>query len=437
MSNNFFVDWALWQKMVFILGLALVVTIFVGIIKLWYTHWRVRKYAAIEKLADKVQVIREQSIIRSLSTKNVRKPKRDRSTREPMQEKNSVEVPFGIRALEEGTKVDDVWDSRPASREVSSNDLTMYRGKNPSTTDLQQALAHPVERRESSILTSDTESDGDISGLNLNPARDLESGPVSPPPPGGNRSKYPPHSFAKYEGTGGYRVKNSFGPRLNTRLHSSDGPQSSSSAPSFTSTYSPAHSEDASPGADYLQPDLRTGRPLANSAPSSVRSTRSASADSIRAMQQRRLSQCAETGQFLPRHRSERLDLDPESEQPVLETTLSDRLSFEFDEEGRDSDPKHFSTPSIRVTANTPNLDGTPSTPFTSQRGRRLRKRSPTPPSTPVSASFSVSSRRSSEVLRQINSDFAILRPGTLETQPTTPQPSSTSKVRSSSTESG
>lgn len=254
MSNNFFVDWALWQKMVFVRHLRQlccetgltstdtwigsrefctkvfaylhtltdkVVTIFVGIIKLWYTHWRVRKYAAIEKLADKVQVIREQSIIRSLSTKNVRKPKRDRSTREPMQEKNSVEVPFGIRALEEGTKVDDVWDSRPASREVSSNDLTMYRGKNPSTTDLQQALAHPVERRESSILTSDTESDGDISGLNLNPARDLESGPVSPPPPGGNRSKYPPHSFAKYEGTGGYRVKNSFGPRLNTRLHSS------------------------------------------------------------------------------------------------------------------------------------------------------------------------------------------------------------------------
>ncbi|KAF4547510.1 Hypothetical protein D9617_41g062610 [Elsinoe fawcettii] len=437
MSKEFFVSWELWQKMVFILGCALVITIIGGLIKLWYTHWRVRKYTALEKLADKVLVIREKSIIRSLSTKNVRKLKRDRSTKQPMQVEDSTQIPFGIRALEEGTRVDDVWDSRPSSREVSQSDLATYRNSNASTMDLRQGLSRPIERRESSAFTSETESEGDISSLQLTPNHDSEGRKLDLTAHGSsNRSKYPPHSFAKYEGTSGCRTKNSFGPRLNTRMQTAEGPQSSSSAHSFTSVYSQAHStsEAASPGADRLRPDHHTGRSVAGSAPSSVRSV---SADSVTAMQQRRLSQVAETGQFLPRYRSGRLHYDPSSDLPVLETTQPDRLSFEMDLEGGDSDPKHFSTPSIRVTANTPGLDGAEPTPSTIQRGRRLRKRSLTSPSTPISSSFSISSRRSSEVLRRVNSGFAILRPGSLEAKLATPQSGKTSKVRSSSTESG
>ncbi|KAG8626612.1 hypothetical protein KVT40_005557 [Elsinoe batatas] len=405
--------------------------------KLWYSIWKVRKYTALEKLADKVQVIREKSIIRSLSTKNVRKPKRQRSSRERMQEKDSTQVPFGIRALEEGTRLDEVWDSRPSSREVSHSDFAAYRLSNASTTDLRHGRSIPMARRESSGLTSETASTGDISSLQLTPMHDDAQGQPSPPLPNANgRSKYPPHSFAKYEGVSGYRTKNSFGPRLNTRLHPTDGPQPSPSAHSFTSVYSQATSvsDDASPGADQLRSDFRTTRHIAGSAPASLRSV---SADSNVAMQQRRLSQVAETGQLLPRHRSERLDLDPASELAVLETTPSDRLSFEMDLEGADSDAKHFSTPSIRVTANTPGLDGTSPTSSTMQRGRRLRKRSITPPSTPVSASFSVSSRRSSEILRRVNSGFAVLRPGSLEVKLATPQSGTTSRIRSSSTESG
>ncbi|GAM86056.1 hypothetical protein ANO11243_040660 [Dothideomycetidae sp. 11243] len=435
MGKAFFVGWELWQKMVFI------ITIFAGLLKLWLIHHRVRRYAALEKIADKVQVIREKSIIRSLSKKKQRGPRR-KSVRQqdvpPLPD--MVEVPFGIRALEAGTRLDDVWDSRPNSREASRVDL--YRQSDTSAADIGPSTPRSLGSREASGLTTTTDSSADFASADKQHQEQSLKVPEKDAVPITARNRYPPHSFARYEGTKGHRTTNSFGRwRADTARRNNyvgiDGPQTSHSASTFLSTASNPGSDTEGSAPEY---QLRLNTRIAQSQPSSIRSS---SADSISAMQQRRISQCAETGQITPRTRSERPDSEYSIDNNFTGAPKRERrLSFEVDENGEDSDSKHFETPRNRGLTN--GHHGHPQTP-TDRRGRpkkRLKKRtspSVTPPVTPTtpSSSFSVGVRRSSDVLRQVNPGFAVLKPSSVETSPAPASVTEKSQRRSSSTESG
>ncbi|KAJ9630462.1 hypothetical protein H2203_000983 [Taxawa tesnikishii (nom. ined.)] len=126
MGKTFFVDWALWEKMTFVLACAIVLTICAGGLKLWYTTRRNKKYSAIQSIQAKRASIRSK-----LSRRGTLK-----SRFGSMREKRvGSEVPFGIRAIESGIEVEGVWISRsntPAStRENSVVTFTQFKNALP------------------------------------------------------------------------------------------------------------------------------------------------------------------------------------------------------------------------------------------------------------------------------------------------------------------
>ncbi|GME51237.1 hypothetical protein GTA08_BOTSDO05114 [Neofusicoccum parvum] len=92
MGKVFFVDWALWQKMTFVLACAIVLTIGIGWIKVLHTNRKMKKLT---------------------------KPVGARATQEPQmveaaavpRRKSGDEIPFGIRAIQSGIEVDGIWIS--------------------------------------------------------------------------------------------------------------------------------------------------------------------------------------------------------------------------------------------------------------------------------------------------------------------------------------
>ncbi|KAL8948142.1 MAG: hypothetical protein Q9222_005641 [Ikaeria aurantiellina] len=107
----FWDSWALWEKLCFVLGASIVAVLILGMIKLAYTHWRLRQYTALAKTRA---AQKEEAIQRQPSTTRRMK---------------GNDVPFGIRAIESGIEVDGVWISRsntpassvPASPALSAN----------------------------------------------------------------------------------------------------------------------------------------------------------------------------------------------------------------------------------------------------------------------------------------------------------------------------
>lgn len=93
MGKAFFTSWVLWEKMVFVLGASILLVIFLGLMKLTYNKWRLRKYTAVAE--TKATLRREMQHTASV--------KRGRSQRQ--------QIPFGVRALESGIEVDGVWIS--------------------------------------------------------------------------------------------------------------------------------------------------------------------------------------------------------------------------------------------------------------------------------------------------------------------------------------
>ncbi|KAI9819831.1 MAG: hypothetical protein M1827_006400 [Pycnora praestabilis] len=95
MGKAFWTSWALWEKMCFVLGAAIILTILAGCLKLWWSSWRLRKYTAI----DAAKRTRLEEV---------------RKSQDVLQLKGN-EIPFGVRAIESGIQVDGVWISRSNS----------------------------------------------------------------------------------------------------------------------------------------------------------------------------------------------------------------------------------------------------------------------------------------------------------------------------------
>lgn len=90
---QFFNDWALWEKMTFVLACAIVCTIGAGLIKLWLDTRQLKKYAAKEA-------------IQKAATPNMVESRM-------LSDEEKGDIPFGIRAIEKGWEVEGVWLSAP------------------------------------------------------------------------------------------------------------------------------------------------------------------------------------------------------------------------------------------------------------------------------------------------------------------------------------
>ncbi|KAL1985758.1 hypothetical protein VTN96DRAFT_7380 [Rasamsonia emersonii] len=83
---KFWDGWEAWEKMVFILGCAIVIVIVIAFGVLSYSRWRLRKYAR----AQSYQVA-------------------ERARGVDLNEMLIDDVPFGARALESGVRVEGIW----------------------------------------------------------------------------------------------------------------------------------------------------------------------------------------------------------------------------------------------------------------------------------------------------------------------------------------
>ncbi|KAK0509577.1 hypothetical protein JMJ35_007971 [Cladonia borealis] len=123
----FWNSWALWEKLVFCLGSAIVIVIMLGCVKLLWNQWRLRKYVAIA--ATKATL--KQNMQHSQSVRRGR----------------AREVPFGVRALESGIEVEGVWVSGTNTPTGSTP------GTPPFLANANPARGEPSPDRASSAST--------------------------------------------------------------------------------------------------------------------------------------------------------------------------------------------------------------------------------------------------------------------------------------------
>lgn len=188
---------------------------------------------------------------------------------------------------------------------------------------------------------------------------------------------------------------------------------------------------------DYAADDVQDGR------------MRSTSAHSINAMQYRRASQVAESGQFHPRIRGEGSTSRQSSteRQQRYSTDITDFADLNAHDASTPGGFTHIQsdTPEIHIIGSSPPEESNMyaaapydadaeymKSQFESPLRLSSRGRSGANPSktqndeTPKRSSFSVTDRGNPQVLRQVNEGFAILRPGTLDALKATPQVANT-----------
>ncbi|KAK7987941.1 hypothetical protein PG990_004793 [Apiospora arundinis] len=91
---NFFVNWALWEQMTFVLAGSIVLVFLAGLIKLWWINRSVRKHEILDE--EKRSRLSEM-----------------KKTGLPVGKK--ADIPFGVRAIQSGIQVDGIWISRPGT----------------------------------------------------------------------------------------------------------------------------------------------------------------------------------------------------------------------------------------------------------------------------------------------------------------------------------
>ncbi|KAB2577523.1 uncharacterized protein LTHEOB_9183 [Lasiodiplodia theobromae] len=116
MGKVFFVDWALWQKMTFVLACAIVLTIFIGWLKVLYTNRKLKK------------------LTKPVGARADQEPQMVEAAAAPRR-KSGDDIPFGIRAIQSGIEVDGIWISGtntpvPSSPTQSAQDKPEASGSN-------------------------------------------------------------------------------------------------------------------------------------------------------------------------------------------------------------------------------------------------------------------------------------------------------------------
>ncbi|KAL8929930.1 MAG: hypothetical protein Q9208_001074 [Pyrenodesmia sp. 3 TL-2023] len=135
----FWTSWQLWQKLTFVMGVAIVLVVFAGILKLLYSQWQLRKYTALAK------------------TRATRKEEEGLHNTPSMgRRKKGNDVPFGVRAIESGIEVDGVWISRSNTPANSTPGSPALLANQSSATPTPAAAAPPTQ---GSFNRSSTASD--------------------------------------------------------------------------------------------------------------------------------------------------------------------------------------------------------------------------------------------------------------------------------------
>ncbi|KAK2005239.1 hypothetical protein LZ32DRAFT_696743 [Colletotrichum eremochloae] len=99
--GQFFASWELWQQMTFILACAIGVVFIIGFSKLWWTN----RYIARQEVIN--------AEVRAHAAELA-------STGLPVPPRKTSEIPFGVRAIQNGVEVDGIWISRPNMPSIES-----------------------------------------------------------------------------------------------------------------------------------------------------------------------------------------------------------------------------------------------------------------------------------------------------------------------------
>ena len=249
-----------------ILACAIVVTVLLGCAKLGHTHYKLRKYSAIAE-RDK----REQALHRQMSQR--------RRTR------TSMDVPFGIRAIESGVEVEGVWISRnnspepPSSRDTSRSSVWDATAQKHHEIDLEKQTADPPHVRAGRKSTNGS-----------NATHTEVTKPVK-------SKQHPPLAYAKYSGNPSLFHQ---APTVSTiegidAIHRASGPVTAGSThgDGYDSRVSSRSTSDSSTDTE----------PISSSAPNLLGHRQKQHSTELDMMHSHRLSQAAETGQLTPRVR--------------------------------------------------------------------------------------------------------------------------------------
>ena len=146
-----------------VLACGIVITIFLGALKLWYDRSRIRKYSKVDKG-------KEAATPEMLEAQPVQ---------QVQAEEMKDDIPFGVRAIESGIEVDGVWISRSNTPVGSSRASIISENRLPRSFN-NSALELPQMSYASSRGSSATPSSFDraVSAERL-PTNDSRSG--SPP----------------------------------------------------------------------------------------------------------------------------------------------------------------------------------------------------------------------------------------------------------------
>ena len=472
---TFWSGWAIWEKLVFVrtfqtflcfghvganyssqvLACAIVVTLAIGCIKLLYTHWRLRKYAAVAE-----QERQEQAMQRQMS---------QRRRAAAGHGSDSDDVPFGIRAIERGIEVEGVWISHgntpelPASQHnFAASSLWDHVPRKDFSLDLERQTSRSRSMPDSTLTavqparsSFDRKASAEKLPSTFTSRDSSPSTPITKPP----RTKYPPVSYSRYSGN----------PYLLRRPSNT-----TTTLQALESIYKASTSirgeDSGSSGSSNQSTSTDDSGPISASAPSLLTSQprpriRQQSSSDLDLLNKHRTSQVAETGQLTPRGRrpgqSLSMDLSGSSrsrrdsaalERPKQSSTRK-KTASSVPPPKTPSSPKIEALPLAVRRSSMP--DVTPFTEFckrTSQNGLpesvRSRSRESTQTSTPVSGTQSSfastppspimpasegaaemklpppalakkqfehrTEQRASQVIRGLGTGFEILRPGSL-----------------------
>ncbi|KAI9696539.1 MAG: hypothetical protein M1836_005558 [Candelina mexicana] len=312
MGKEFFNGWQLWEKMCFVLGAAIVATILAGCVKLWWSHWQLRKYTALEAAK------------RAQAEEKSQAPKSSRA--------RGNDIPFGVRAIESGIEVDGVWISRtntpapssprslapaPVTVASTSNQRVRPDPKRASTASDMSRLEIPQPAYGHSASGRTAKGSSDSGSSSFDQAVSAERLPTRSSSPGsGVEDRYRPRHHSQLR----YSSQNIL--RDSTTLDSLEGRQRRSKhleqrAKDSDEEHSPKHSSSSSSESGSNQAHYYPTRPSRARHNSSsggsidgIRSpidarpfTESRRSENLDSLRNHRLSHAAETGQFIPRTR--------------------------------------------------------------------------------------------------------------------------------------
>ncbi|EKG19435.1 hypothetical protein MPH_03298 [Macrophomina phaseolina MS6] len=430
MGKVFFVDWALWQKMTFVLACAIVLTIGIGWIKVLHTNRKLKKLSKpVGARADQEPQMVEAAAV----------PRR----------KSGDEIPFGIRAIQSGIEVDGIWISGtntpvPSSPTQSAHDKPEASGSNSrpmSTLEIPPAAgpsSGPSSRPSSCGPPSASFDRAASTERVASHSRDSSPGSSA----SGQRARQhrpPPTAYTRYSQASMLRHSAT----LDTLEGDDEDAQAahersaSANANPYVYTFSSNGSSRKSSGSsDNNPPDrsdddtVETAR-MGKAPMASIPRTRDPRTD-LRLLQSHRMSHVAETGSLARRERPERptgrsgdwsnMSMDAPYSRSASNSGPPSPPS------GPISGPPSPHTPPMAQganpfmapleSANSPTRDSHPEN-VAAHAVPLLETYQPRGPNFDDDTPQAYASQHDSQVLRKVNSGFEILRPGTFPIGPT------------------